>query len=73
MSDEAINDINIIAGCLKLWFRELPEPLMTHELYQGFIDAASESMPVIVVISANAHKGFALIAEVENDRLRHIR
>ncbi|PWN97700.1 GTPase activating protein [Tilletiopsis washingtonensis] len=40
LNDEAINDINIIAGCLKLWFRELPEPLMTWELYQGFIDAA---------------------------------
>ena len=43
LNDEAINDINIIAGCLKLWFRELPEPLMTWELYQGFIDAASQS------------------------------
>ncbi|MCO5608113.1 hypothetical protein L7F22_062318 [Adiantum nelumboides] len=41
-NDEAINDINIVAACLKLWFRELPEPLMTWELYQGFIDAASE-------------------------------
>ncbi|KAE8257732.1 hypothetical protein A4X13_0g2159 [Tilletia indica] len=40
MNDDAIADINIIAGCLKLWFRELPEPLMTHELYAGFIDAA---------------------------------
>ncbi|UZJ56073.1 hypothetical protein CBS101457_005393 [Exobasidium rhododendri] len=40
MNDEAINDINIVAGCLKLWFRELPEPLMTWDLYQGFIDAA---------------------------------
>lgn len=40
MNDEAINDINIIAACLKLWLRELPEPLLTHELYQGFIDSA---------------------------------
>jgi hypothetical protein len=40
MNDEAINDINIVAGCLKLWFRELPEPLMTWELYGGFIEAA---------------------------------
>lgn len=40
LNDEAINDINIVAGCLKLWFRELPEPLMTWELYQGFIEAA---------------------------------
>ncbi|PWN46533.1 Rho GTPase activation protein [Violaceomyces palustris] len=40
MNDEAINDINIVAGCLKLWFRELPEPLLTYELYPGFIEAA---------------------------------
>ncbi|PWN33120.1 RhoGAP-domain-containing protein [Meira miltonrushii] len=40
LNDEAMNDINIVAGCLKLWFRELPEPLMTWELYGGFIEAA---------------------------------
>ncbi|TKY88907.1 hypothetical protein EX895_002148 [Sporisorium graminicola] len=39
-NDEAIQDINIVAGCLKLWFRELPEPLLTHELYSRFIEAA---------------------------------
>ncbi|KDN46778.1 GTPase activating protein [Tilletiaria anomala UBC 951] len=43
MNDEAINDINIVAGCLKLWFRELPEPLLTYELYPGFIEAAKIS------------------------------
>ncbi|EPQ31318.1 uncharacterized protein PFL1_06843 [Pseudozyma flocculosa PF-1] len=37
---EAMGDINIVAGCLKLWFRELPEPLLTHDLYAGFIEAA---------------------------------
>ncbi|EMR09030.1 hypothetical protein PNEG_02803 [Pneumocystis murina B123] len=30
-------DINIIAGALKLWLRELPEPLMTYKLYPKFI------------------------------------
>ncbi|SPC63250.1 related to GTPase-activating protein beta-chimerin [Ustilago sp. UG-2017b] len=39
-NDEAMQDINIVAGCLKLWFRELPEPLLTHELYSSFIEAA---------------------------------
>lgn len=37
---EALSDINIVSGCLKLWFRELPEPLLTWELYRGFIEAA---------------------------------
>ncbi|KAN0062628.1 Rho GTPase-activating protein [Thecaphora frezii] len=38
--EEAMSDINIVAGCLKLWFRELPEPLLTYDLYAGFIEAA---------------------------------
>ncbi|GHJ88503.1 hypothetical protein NliqN6_4905 [Naganishia liquefaciens] len=40
MSDEWSGDINVIASVLKQWFRELPEPLLTHGLYQGFIEAA---------------------------------
>lgn len=39
-SDDNLSDINDISGVLKLFFRELPEPLFTHELYHGFIDAA---------------------------------
>ena len=35
-----MQDINDITGVLKLWFRELPDPLMTYELYHGFVDAA---------------------------------
>lgn len=40
MSDEALSDINIVAGCLKLWIQELPEPLLTYALYPKFIEAA---------------------------------
>jgi Rho GTPase-activating protein RGD1 len=43
-SPEWTSDINIVASALKLWFRELPEPLLTFSLYQGFVDAASMSM-----------------------------
>lgn len=39
-AEEHLQDINDITGALKLWFRELPEPLMTYELYGGFVDAA---------------------------------
>lgn len=38
--EEALSDVNIVSGCLKLWFRELPEPLLTWELYRTFVDAA---------------------------------
>jgi hypothetical protein len=36
-------DVNSVAGLLKQFFRELPDPLMTVEHYDGFIEAASTS------------------------------
>lgn len=42
MSEEWSADINVVSGALKLWFRELPEPLLTYGLYNAFIEAASE-------------------------------
>jgi hypothetical protein len=41
LSEENLTDINDTAAVMKLWFRELPEPLFTWELYSGFIEAAS--------------------------------
>ncbi len=35
-----VSDAHVIASLLKLWFRELPEPLLTYELYDCFIAAA---------------------------------
>ena len=40
-ADEWSGDINNVASVLKLWLRELPDPLMTHELHNGFLEAAS--------------------------------
>ncbi|KAL7421093.1 hypothetical protein Q5752_003977 [Cryptotrichosporon argae] len=40
MSEQWSGDINVVSGALKLWFRELPEPLLTYGLYHGFIEAA---------------------------------
>ncbi|KAJ1991366.1 hypothetical protein H4R33_001382 [Dimargaris cristalligena] len=34
-------DINVVAGVLKLFLRDLPEPLLTFQLYEGFINAAA--------------------------------
>src|SRR5690348_10941250 len=33
-------DVHIVTGLLKLWFREMPEPILTHALYDAFIAAA---------------------------------
>jgi Rho GTPase-activating protein RGD1 len=38
-------DINSVAGLLKQFFRELPDPLLTNEHYDAFIDAAREFSP----------------------------
>jgi hypothetical protein len=43
MSDNWSADINVVSGALKLWFRELPEPLLTYGLYNNFIEAARMS------------------------------
>ncbi|EIW79048.1 RhoGAP-domain-containing protein [Coniophora puteana RWD-64-598 SS2] len=39
-AEEWISDINTVTSVLKMWLRELPEPLMTSQLHQGFVDAA---------------------------------
>ena len=35
-------DHNTFAGALKLFLRELPEPLLTYDLYGGFVSASSK-------------------------------
>lgn len=35
-------DVNAIAGTLKLYFRELPEPLFTDEFYPSFTEGIGE-------------------------------
>ena len=41
-ADEWSGDISNVTSVLKLWLRELPEPLLTMQLHQGFLDAASK-------------------------------
>ena len=41
-AEEQLSDVNNITSLLKLWFRELPDPLFTREMYQDFINAASK-------------------------------
>eukprot|EP00118_Oscarella_pearsei_P021008 m.233539 g.233539 ORF g.233539 m.233539 type:complete len:1168 (+) comp40090_c0_seq2:37-3540(+) len=38
------NDINSASGCLKLFFRELPTPLFTYNLYDAFLSAVTVSV-----------------------------
>ena len=41
-ADEWSSDISNVTSVLKLWLRELPEPLLTLQLHPGFLDAASK-------------------------------
>lgn len=36
------HDVNSVAGLLKQFFRELPDPLFTRQFYNDFINAARE-------------------------------
>jgi hypothetical protein len=41
-AEEWASDINNVTSVLKMWLRELPDPLLTFSLHQGFIEAASK-------------------------------
>lgn len=41
-AEENVSDINNITSVLKLWFRELPDPLFPRAAYQHFLNAASK-------------------------------
>lgn len=43
------HDINSVAGLLKQFFRELPDPLFTSDSYADFIDAARKCSSMLPV------------------------
>ena len=47
-SPEWSSDINVVSGALKLWFRELPEPVLTFGLYDAFIEASRKQLTVLI-------------------------
>ena len=42
ISENVYDDINVIAGLCKLYFRSLPIPLVTFDTYGKFIQASSK-------------------------------
>lgn len=44
--EQFFHDVNSVAGALKQFFRELPDPLLTIEHYKEFIDAGSK-LPLV--------------------------
>lgn len=51
ISASAYADINIIAGALKLYLRDLPIPVITFDLYSRFIQAASKRRCLIISVT----------------------
>lgn len=41
------HDVNSVAGLLKQFFRDLPDPLLTKERYSGFIEAAKHDDEIV--------------------------
>lgn len=47
-------DVHCVASLLKLYFRELPEPLLTYDLYDHFIRALQPNFPLEVTLASDA-------------------
>ena len=45
ISQRKVDDIHVVCGLLKDFFRKLAEPLVTYELWPAFVDAASKCSP----------------------------
>ncbi|GJQ85985.1 hypothetical protein Trydic_g21829 [Trypoxylus dichotomus] len=44
-TEEILQDIHSVASLLKMYFRELPNPLCTYQLYQSFVNAVQGCNP----------------------------
>ena len=47
-------DVHCVASLLKLYFRELPEPLLTYDLYDHFIKALQPNFPEEVTLASDS-------------------
>ena len=42
IGEAPFDDVHVLTGSLKLFFRELPEPLFPFDFYNGFVEAISK-------------------------------
>uniref|UniRef100_A0A8C6HE96 BCR activator of RhoGEF and GTPase n=1 Tax=Mus spicilegus TaxID=10103 RepID=A0A8C6HE96_MUSSI len=62
-------DVNAIAGTLKLYFRELPEPLFTDEFYPNFAEGIAAHWPWNLYISPECDVGITPSALASQNRV----
>ena len=53
--DDTVSDPNIIASLLKLWYRELHEPLIPREFYVRCVEAYSSPEDAVKIVSCLPH------------------
>uniref|UniRef100_A0A8C8A0S9 N-chimaerin n=1 Tax=Oryzias sinensis TaxID=183150 RepID=A0A8C8A0S9_9TELE len=70
ISASAYADINIIAGALKLYFRDLPIPVITFDLYSTFIQAAK--IPNAECRLEAIHEGLLQLPPAHYETLRYL-
>ncbi|XP_069770181.1 beta-chimaerin isoform X2 [Narcine bancroftii] len=63
-------DVNIIAGALKLYFRDLPIPVITYDSYQKFIESAKITDPDDRLEAI--HESLMLLPPAHYETLRHL-
>lgn len=67
LNDTKWEDIHVTTGALKMFFRELPEPLFTYGSFTDFVDAISESPLSFLILStrwrhAPVHAAYVLLS-----------
>ncbi|KAL2076683.1 hypothetical protein ACEWY4_027717 [Coilia grayii] len=67
---ETYPDINIIAGALKLYLRDLPIPVITYDLYHTFIQAAKLPDPEARLEAV--HEGLLQLPPAHYETLRYL-
>lgn len=70
ISASAYADINIIAGALKLYLRDLPIPVITFDLYSKFIQAAK--LPNAESRLEAIHEGLLQLPPAHYETLRYL-
>lgn len=48
LGEPPFDDVHALTGSLKLYFRELPEPLIPYDFFSGFVEAISESWDILL-------------------------
>ncbi|CDQ97977.1 unnamed protein product [Oncorhynchus mykiss] len=70
ISANVYNDINIIAGALKLYLRDLPIPVITFHVYSKFIHAAKIPNPDTRLEAI--HEGLLQLPPAHYETLRYL-